>query len=557
MRSLKGPALAALFGAAVLVLPPKGPVALIRVPKVPGPVEPLLAALGVDVRQELGACYLALAESGELAGLRKAGLRFTVLDRAAGRREAVVVRLDAPATLDALRLAGTAVVAEPGAAVFWAEEGSTAGAVPNGLAFKPLSPRTIAFRAGPAVSPRPAVPAAAADPVVEALAAQVAAANLSATVQDLQDFQTRHTSTTGCRAAGEYLFGAFTALGLENVRFETFGPLPGSRNVVAEKTGETFPDDLLIVCAHYDSTSGSYQTLAPGADDNASGSAAVVEAARVLAAVPLDFTVRFALFSGEEQGLHGSRAHAAAARASGERIVGVVNMDMIGHASAPPASVDVYVNRFSSWLGDRMAGAAASYGGPAANRIVDPSMVYSDHAPFWDAGAAALLAIESDFSPYYHSVDDTLDKLDPAFFTGVAKASLGLLAELAQPVREGHPRAPAGLQSRLAVYTSLFNRLTSAHLTWTAQADAAGYNVYRSDVSHVGYVRLNAAPVGGTSFVDGDIPGGREFYYVVTAVGAAGLESNRSQETCPFLGGAGSAVQAPPGLLRFLAGGWR
>lgn len=555
MRSVKGPVLIALLGAAVLVLPLRGPVALIKIPKVPGPVEPLLAALHVDVRQELGTCYLALAGGGDLAGLRKAKVRFAVLDPAAGQREIVLVKLDSASTLNALRAVGKAVAVEPGAAAFWTEQGSPAEAVPPGLARKALPLRPIRLRTGPAaVTRRAASGTAVLDPVVDAIISLVSASNLSSTVQDLQDFQTRHTSTTGCASAGEYLFGAFTALGLENVRFETFGSLPGSRNVVAEKTGETFPDDILIICAHYDSTSGAYQTLAPGADDNASGTAAVVEAARILASVPLDFTVRFAAFSGEEQGLYGSRAHAAGTLTAGEHIVAVINMDMIANASVLPGSVDVYVNNYSSWIGDRLVEAAASYGGPTANKIIDASMVYSDHAPFWDAGDVALLAIEEDFSPYYHSTNDTLDRLNLTFFTSVTKASLGLLAELAQPVRDGYPHAPLDVAAAPAVYSSLFNSVKILQLTWSAQSDATGFNVYRSETSHLDYVKVNASPVAGTSFTEEEIAANRAYYYVVTAVGPTGLESNRSVEVVVAGDTLGAAASTVPFLLRLRGG---
>ncbi|HSA96053.1 MAG TPA: hypothetical protein VLJ16_08380, partial [Acidobacteriota bacterium] len=238
-----------LFGAAILVLPPRGPIALIKVPKVPGPVEPLLATLRVDVRQELGSCYLALARGTDLAALRRAKLRFAVLDPAAGGRDIVLVRADGVSTLERLRGLGRAVLVEPGAAAFWTEAGSAAEAVPPDLARKVLPRRSIGLHAGaPAVARRAAPQDFVQDPIVEALVALVSTSSLSSTVQDLQDFQTRHTSTTGCAAAGDYLFGAFTALGLENVHFETFGALPGSRNVIAEKTGSTFPGYHLIIC---------------------------------------------------------------------------------------------------------------------------------------------------------------------------------------------------------------------------------------------------------------------------------------------------------------------
>jgi len=194
-------------------------------------------------------------------------------------------------------------------------------------------------------------------------------------------------------------------------------------------------------------------------------------------------------------------------------------MDMIANASVLPGSVDIYVNNYSSWIGDRMLEAAASYGGPTANKIVDASMLYSDHAPFWDVGDVALLAIEEDFSPYYHSTNDTLDRLNLTFFTSVTKASLGLLAELAQPVRDGYPQAPLDVAAAPVVYSSLFNSIKTTRLTWGAQSDATGFNVYRSETSHLDYVKINASPVAGTSFADEETAANRAYYYVVTAVG--------------------------------------
>jgi fibronectin type 3 domain-containing protein len=70
-------------------------------------------------------------------------------------------------------------------------------------------------------------------------------------------------------------------------------------------------------------------------------------------------------------------------------------------------------------------------------------------------------------------------------------------------------------------------------LSWTDQPDAAGYNVYRTTASHLGYVRINGTPVEGTSFFDDGVTAGGSYYYVVTAVGATGLESNRSDEIRP------------------------
>jgi hypothetical protein len=516
----------------------EGPVALIKIPKGPGYSAPLLVRLQVDVRQELATALLALADREDLALLRRRGVRFTVLDRTAARRDLLVVGTNAPGALAALRAAGRAIAVEPGTAVFWTEAGNAAEAVPAGLPRKALAPRTVVPSvAGTSVT----APAAAAlqDPFIETLVGLVTSASLNTTVQSLQDFQTRYASTTNCESAGEALYSTFSGLGLDEVAFETF-PFAGgytSRNVVAEKTGETFPDDIYIICGHYDSTSPSAtrQTLAPGADDNASGTAAVVEAARVLAPYDLDYTVRFIAFSAEEWGLWGSRAYAAAARSAGVRIRGVINLDMIAYDNTMPEDLQIIVNPASDWLADLYLAAAAAYGPLGGTKTVDASFVYSDHSPFWDNNYPALLAIEDDplTNPYYHQTTDTLDKLQPEFFTAATRASLGLLAELAQPIKAGYPRTPTGLMGLWDVYSSLFNSLAAVRLSWAAQADAAGYNVYRTSTPHLGYVKLNAAPVEGNAFTDDTVSADGTYYYVITAVGPTGLESNRSAEIVP------------------------
>ena len=108
-------------------------------------------------------------------------------------------------------------------AVFWTETGSAAEAVPAGLPRKALAPRSVLpyLRTRPASAPAAAATAAP-DPFVETIVSLVSGADLASTVQTLQDFQTRYASTTNCEAAGESLFSSFTALGLDDVRFDPF-----------------------------------------------------------------------------------------------------------------------------------------------------------------------------------------------------------------------------------------------------------------------------------------------------------------------------------------------
>jgi hypothetical protein len=205
---------------------------------------------------------------------------------------------------------------------------------------------------------------------------------------------------------------------------------------------------------------------------------------------------------------------------------------MIAFADAMPEDLQIIVNPASGWLADRFLDGAANYGVLSATKTVDASFVYSDHAPFWDSGYPALLAIEDNplNNPYYHQTTDTLDKINLDFFTSATRASLGLLAELAQPIKEGHPGTPVGLSATSVVYSSLFSALKAVRLTWSAQADAAGYNVYRTNSSHIDYIKINDAPVVGTTYSDDDVRTDLAYYYVVTAVGGTGLESNRSRQ---------------------------
>ncbi|MGD8627518.1 MAG: YCF48-related protein [bacterium] len=205
------------------------------------------------------------------------------------------------------------------------------------------------------------------------------------------------------------------------------------KNVVATKPG-TVSDEQVIICGHFDSTSEDPQNLAPGADDNASGTAAVVEAARVVAEYPFERTVKFLCFSGEEQGLFGSGEYAGDARAAGDSIIGALNFDMIGFVNPAPEDIDIIGDYQSEWLVDFAVDCAAAYVPSLLTRkSINPNDVYSDHASFWKAGYSSLLGIEDEnlSYPYYHTTNDTLGNLTQAFAADVVKMGVAALAELA------------------------------------------------------------------------------------------------------------------------------
>jgi len=116
------------------------------------------------------------------------------------------------------------------------------------------------------------------------------------------------------------------------------------RNIVATKTGLVNPQRQYILCGHYDSISWMPWEEAPGADDNASGVAAVMEIARILKDYHFRSTIKFICFSAEEVGHLGSRHYAEEALREGDQIAGVLNLDMIAYADSLPEDLDVVTN---------------------------------------------------------------------------------------------------------------------------------------------------------------------------------------------------------------------
>jgi hypothetical protein len=162
-------------------------------------------------------------------------------------------------------------------------------------------------------------------------------------------------------------------------------------------------------------------------------------------------------------------------------------------------------------------------------KVIDPSLTWSDHSPFWRQGYAALCEIEDSNDPYYHHTTDTLDKLDMTFAAEAAQASLTAVADLAQPL--SIPVAPSGLQARSQVSAALFASQKTVYLEWQANHEAvSGYHVYRADRSHGSYLRLTAQPVSATSFRDVFLRPDQAYFYVLTAVDGQGRESNYSEE---------------------------
>jgi len=275
--------------------------------------------------------------------------------------------------------------------------------------------------------------AAAHDPAIQAMVDQVDIPGMQAKVQALVNFGTRRSNTSGGVAAQNWIVSQFEALGYGDV--STFNYNSWSDNVVAVKPGVATPERIYVIGGHYDSIS-NVSGNAPGADDNASGTVGVLEAARVLAPHAFQSTLYFIAWSGEEEGLVGSEAWCQWAVQEGLDIRGYINLDMEGYL-AGPKDLDILSNGGSTWLRDLVFETVPLY--IPSLPLVDGYLTggSSDHASFWSAGFPALFFFEDsdNYSPYIHTVNDVVGTSlnNYTFMKENVQAAVAVMATLAEP----------------------------------------------------------------------------------------------------------------------------
>ncbi len=277
-----------------------------------------------------------------------------------------------------------------------------------------------------------------APPDIAALVASVQQQNVEDHIDQLSDIigpRSPYGEPSALQAAADYVEDELQGYGYS----VTVDPVTHAGltfpNVIGVQDGTVCPERVFIVGAHYDTVPN-----APGADDDASGIAGVLEIARVLSGTPLPATVWYTGFTMEELGLLGSIHMAQEESGQGTPIIGMYSFDMIAYTEEPPEdSIAVIGNEASVRLMDSFERASETYVPELATLPVTvpgngqtiPDTRRSDHAPFWDAGYQALFATDmANFrNPYYHTPLDTIDTLDLLFATNVTKAMLATTAD--------------------------------------------------------------------------------------------------------------------------------
>jgi len=241
-------------------------------------------------------------------------------------------------------------------------------------------------------------------------------------------------------------------------------------NVIADLPGREAPGEVLLIGAHYDAA-----PRAPGADDNGTGVAALLELARVLKDRPMRRTVRLAFFTLEEVGLVGSREHAAAYRATKPsepaspepapgRLIGMVSLEMLGYYTDEPGSQRSPIKPVEGvfvppTVGNFLAAVTLSQHAAFCRRLASemekasplpvfcfdvfpvpvPDMLRSDHAPFLALGVPAVMLTDTaNFrNPNYHRPTDTVETIDAERFTQAVRALAGAIEAIAEPAAVG------------------------------------------------------------------------------------------------------------------------
>ncbi len=314
---------------------------------------------------------------------------------------------------------------------------------------------------------------------------------------------TRHTNSgTSIQKATQFVGEHFADLGLA-VEYHQWGGVTYP-NVIGEIPGLSNPETIYILSAHLDNMPSG--PLAPGADDNASGVVAALIAADILSQYQWDCTLRFGIWTGEEQGLHGSAAYAQRAYNRGENIAGVLNLDMIAwNTTGSSPDIELHAtNSLPATLAQAQlfAGVVDAYGLDLVPNIIPNGIGASDHASFWQYGYPAILGIErynGDFNPYYHTVNDRLAILNMAYFTEFVRASLATFVHLSGCLVADGVGQVAGQVSEQGSGSPI----AGATLTWesptgqtlSASSDAGGYytrtllaNTYTMTVGAYGYL---------------------------------------------------------------------
>ncbi|MFH1010172.1 MAG: M28 family peptidase [bacterium] len=382
---------------------------------------------------------------------------------------------------------------------------------------------------------------------LQALADQVNADTLFSFVSTLASYN-RYTRWASNDSAAAWILNKFISSGVDSAYYHEFiasgsGWSRTAKNIIGVKTGIVYPDSIILIGGHMDATSQNPSVAAPGAEDNATGTAAAIEAARLFRQYEFSHTIMYVGFNGEEQGLQGSAALANAMAAAGRKIGAVFNLDMIGYYD--PADEDLFIEGFytgvsSVWLMDILEDNCLQFT-TLVPYIYGSNGWGSDHLSFHNAGYPAVLSIENEYDSYacYHNTCDLPNQITPSFLRQMALVSIISTAELARPQGTASISGTVTLEG-----TSDYSGITISVVGGTESTESATNGYYRVENLLGGTYNLAFSKTGWVSdtltgivvTAGQETPGQNIFLYAATPGSVAG--------TVTLSGGSGTITDA-------------
>lgn len=289
------------------------------------------------------------------------------------------------------------------------------------------------------------------NPILDSLARYINADSIAQTVREMEAFGDRFAARNN-KEVSEYLVQRLQNYGVENAQIDSFYKsgyswLIGNYsfyiyNVKGRIEGSKAPDSTIIIGAHLDAISynNNYQLYnqCPGADDNASGIAVMIEMARIIHLHQLspELSIDFMGYDGEELGLFGSGYDAKARQDSNEIITVMLNNDMVGYQpDEEPWELMLYWYENATDIAEKMAEFCENYTGITpiiADSANNEMNEYSDSYSYSQRDYKAIFTCEKHFSPYYHSLNDSAGFCNFAYLADVSRMNFAALFDFAR-----------------------------------------------------------------------------------------------------------------------------
>ena len=336
------------------------------------------------------------------------------------------------------------------------------------------------------------------NPVIREMLNQVNMDSLEATVQHLQDYGHRLWNSDNAFAASDWIADRMQALGLE-VEQQPFyastwlGSGEAAPNVIGIQRGTLYPDTYVVCGSHFDSFSWSAYSggSAPGADDNATGVASVLESARIMTQYEFEYSIIYCAYGCEEMGLYGSEAYASRCEQEGMDIIGYFNNDMNGYLYGNQIHIDcIYPNTVEP-IGTYYMNVGSVYYPELPIRHVNFNEGDSDHTSFNNHGYMGIYPFEDyqNYSPYIHTENDLIGTSVTSFEMSrqYCQMNIACLAEIAYPVGET-PQVYCNPVRNFYVHNIDGKNLAELWMSWDAPEEGSTgeldhFDVYRDNVA--------------------------------------------------------------------------